>query len=336
MMDRYQVIGALGSPYSMKLRAIMRYRRLPFDWVHRSPDMGKRLANRLKVALVPILHIPKDDAYLVDSTPIAYELERRHSERSILPDDPGLAFLSHLIEDMADEWITKAMFLYRWEKPEDQEYSARWIIADSRPDFDGQAFEDAVQGILERQVGRMRLVGCTPENAPVIKASYWRALEALAPHVRINRYLFGSRPSLGDFGMFGQLKTLATDTSPMLEMRGKVPMVEHWLRQMDDVSGVEGEWIENVSDLPDATLELLRLAGEVYLPFLHANAAAANAGEDRFAVTLMGQPYAQAPFGYQVKCLDWLREELAGLDDEARARIRPVLEETGCWNLLTD
>ena len=87
--------------------------------------MGKRLANRLKVALVPILHIPKDDAYLVDSTPIAYELERRHSERSILPDDPGLAFLSHLIEDMADEWITKAMFLYRWEKPEDQEYSAR-------------------------------------------------------------------------------------------------------------------------------------------------------------------------------------------------------------------
>ena len=76
--------------------------------------------------------------------------------------------------------------------------------------------------------------------------------------------------------------------------------------------------------------------GEVYLPFLHANAAAANAGEDRFAVTLMGQPYAQAPFGYQVKCLDWLREELAGLDDEARARIRPVLEETGCWNLLTD
>ena len=67
------------------------------------------------------------------------------------------------------------------------------------------------------------------------------------------------------------------------------------------MSGVEGEWIENVSDLPDATLELLRLAGEVYLPFLHANAAAANAGEDRFAVTLMGQPYAQAPFGYQVK-----------------------------------
>ena len=66
------------------------------------------------------------------------------------------------------------------------------------------------------------------------------------------------------------------------------------------------------------------------------DAAAANAGEDRFAVTLMGQPYAQAPFGYQVKCLDWLREELAGLDDEARARIRPVLEETGCWNLLTD
>ncbi len=335
-MNRYRVIGALGSPYSMKLRAIMRYRRLPFDWVHRSPAIGNELANRLKVQLVPILHIPGEDDYLIDSTPIAYELERRHAERSILPDDPGLAFLAHLIEDMADEWITKAMFLYRWEKPVDQEYSARWIIADARPDLDGQAFEDAVQAILDRQVGRMALVGCTAENAPAIKSSYWRVLEALTPYVRIHRYLFGSRPSLADFGVFGQLKTLATDTSPMLEMREKVPMVEHWLRQVDDLSGVEGEWIKDVADLPEATLALLRLVGEFYLPFLHANAKAAADGAERFETTLAGMPYAQAPFGYQVKCLGWLREELAGLDEAARQRIRPVLEDTGCWALLVD
>jgi len=335
MTERYRVIGSLGSPYSMKLRALMRYRRLAHDWVFRSSENQAELADKIRVALVPILHIPSEDRYLIDSTPIAYELERRHKERSVLPPDPGLAFLCHLLEDMADEWATKAMFLYRWEKPEDQAYSARWIISDSRPDLEGQAFEDAVQAIQERQLGRMPLVGCTADNAPVIKGSYWQALDALNGYVRMNKFLFGSRPSLADFGWFGQLRTLATDTSPMLEMRQRVPMVEHWVRQMDDMSGNDGDWIESVADLPEATKTLLRLAGEVYMPFLLANAAAAAEGKDRFEVELMGRPYAQAPFGYQVKCLAWLRAGLAGLGNNARAAIRPALEESGCWEPLT-
>ena len=336
MINRYRVIGAIGSPYSMKLRAIMRYRRLPHDWVHRSPALEEELSGKSKVKLVPILHIPWEDRYMIDSTPIAYELERRHTERSILPPDPGLAFLCHLIEDMADEWGTKSMFLQRFATPEDQLYSAGWVIADFRPDLSGDAFEQAVLAFRDRQVSRMPLVGATPENAPVIMEAYWRVLRALAPYVRINKYLFGTRPSLADFGWFGMLKTQATDTTPMTEMRANVPMVEHWVRQVDDLSGVDGDWISGVGELPEPTRELLRLVGEVYLPFLAANTEAANEGKDRFEIELLGKPYGQAPFPYQVKCLEWLREEFAGLSDEAREGIRPLLEQTGCWHVLAE
>ena len=54
-----------------------------------------------------------------------------------------------------------------------------------------------------------------------------------------------------------------------------------------------------------------------------------------FEIELLGKPYAQAPFGYQSKCLGWLREDLAGLSDDARSRIEPVLRDAGCWTALS-
>ena len=86
--------------------------------------------------------------------------------------------------------------------------------------------------------------------------------------------------------------------------------------------------------LPPVITELLRLAGELYLPFLQANAAAGHAGEKTFEASLLGKPYAQPVFGYQIKCLNWLREELAGLDGAPAERTRMALEETGCWAAL--
>jgi len=45
-------------------------------------------------------------------------------------------------------------------------------------------------------------------------------------------------------------------------------------------------------------------------------------------------PYALAPFKYQVKCLQQLREKFTALDAADRVALRPVLERTGCWQHL--
>ena len=328
--DRYVVVGQNGSPYSMKLRAVMRYRRLPFDWVLRTErNMGEFAA--VKPLLMPMIRFPGETKWRVDSTPIIDALEQRHpGQRSVIPDSSGRAFLAYLIEDFADEWLTKAMFHYRWTYDADIQYASFWIADDFFPDQKGDARAAAARRFAERQIERMPLVGCTPQNAPIIEATYTRSLDLLETHVGLHDHLFGSRPSIADFGLLGQLKTLATDPTPLAIMRERAQRTESWTRQLDDASGLEGEWYPDRVALPEATVGLLRLAAETYLPFLVANAAAIERGDEKFEVKLLGQTYVQAPFVYQRKCLAALRKRFAALNAAGLDEIGPLLEETGC------
>ena len=180
----------------------------------------------------------------------------------------------------------------------------------------------------------MVILGATAENKPLLEESYLRMLAAFEPHVGMTSYLFGSRPSLADFAWFGQLSEMATDPTPMRIMRANAPFTDHWVRRLDDASGVEGEWYPRERALGGMAEALLRIAGELYLPFLVANAEAFANGLERLEINVWGLPYALAPFKYQVKCLQQLRDKFAALDAESRAALRPVLERTRCWEHL--
>lgn len=331
-MSTYTIYGGLGSPYSMKMRAVLRYRRLPYIW--RQMEMGDdRVFKNVKAPVIPVIQYP-DGTWHNDSTPMIFELERAHHERSIVPDDAGCAFLAYLLEDFADEWGTKAMFHYRWYRERDQEQMSEWLAFDRLKGKGRQTILDAAAMFRARQVGRMALVGCTPANAATIEESARMILALFEAHVTEEKFLFGARPSLADFGWFGQLSQLAVDPTPQDLMRAEFPFTYRWLMNLDDASGVEGEWGDPFVPPPAAVTGLLKLAGEIYFPFLIANAEAVAKGAETFTVTLRGRPYSQGAFKYQTKCLAELRAAYAKLVAATKLRIDPILAEAGCLAAL--
>ena len=330
--NSYRIIGGLGSPYSMKMRAILRYRRLPHVWIQ-SDARNDEERRRVKVPIIPVIQYP-DGTYHNDSTPMIHDLERVHPERSIVPPDPADAFLAAVLEDMADEWGTKFMFFHRWFLARDQKQMSEWLAFDR---FGGAGLETILgfaRMFRDRQVGRMALVGCTAENQPIIDATLARVLAILETQVVAAPWWFGSRPSLAEFGWYGQLSQLIVDPTPNDLMRATAPFTTRWIMQMDDTSGVDGQWRDD-APLAPAVRGLLQLAGEVYFPFLIANQEAAARGAETFSFTALGLTYAQGVFKYQVKCLESLRAAYQVLPRDARARVEPLLADTGCLAPLT-
>jgi glutathione S-transferase len=329
---RYRLIGSTASPYALKLRALMRYRRIPFDWVIMTKALRKQ-TEHLRPNLIPVLQYP-DGTFRGESTALAYDLEVRHMERSVIPDDKAVAFVCDLLEDLADEWAVKPLFLYRWWDPEDQGYVSRWAGEEWSVSDAATGSAEEIEEFRRRQISRMVILGATAENRPLLEESYRRILAAFEPHIGMRNYLFGTRPSLADFAWFGQLSEMATDPTPMRIIRQQAPFTDHWIRRLDDASGVDGDWYPRAQAFGDFVERLLRIAGELYLPFLVANADAFGKSLERLEITAWGLPYALSPFKYQVKCLDQLRAKFAELDPQDRVALEPLLDRTGCLDHL--
>jgi glutathione S-transferase len=332
---RYRVIGGPGSPYSFKLRAVLRYRRIPHNWVvpPKFQDPEGELAKAAK-AMIPVMQLP-DGRYWADSTPMILALEQLHPElRSVLPPDPADRFLALLFEDIADEWLVFPMFDYRWAEPVDQEFCARRQMAGWFGAMPGPQFEETVTFFRNRQIKMLARAGDLSGNRPLWQDGYRRVLEAVELQIQHSRFFLGGRPSIGDFALYGQLSQLAIDPSPSAIMRRDAVRTYQWVQDLDDASGVEGEWRDPREPLGAGAVALLELAGDTYLPFLVANARAIAERSNPYQFNLNGKNYPNPTRSYKKRCLLWLKDALARVEGEPRERLKAILMRYGCWEPL--
>lgn len=337
---RLRILGIHGSPYSRKMLAALRYRRIPHSWIVRDSVEDHDLP-RAKVFLLPQVIEGEGDAATVrtDSTPILRDLDRRHPARRVRPADPVVALIDAILEDFADEWVTKAMFHYRWAFAPDIAQARQVLPRWSRPDRSDDEVQFGGAMFAERQIGRLSVVGSNATTAPVIEESYRRTLVLLSNHLADQRFLMGGRPGACDLAMYGQLTQLARfDPTPMAIAHEIAPRVVAWVDFVEDMSGLEPkdeDWTTRDRVAPTLR-ELLMEVGRVYVPFLLANAAAITAGAKSVECMIDGRPWTQQPFPYQAKCLGWLRDEYIALTEPDRRFAAALLAGTGCDALFAD
>jgi len=334
-----RLMGAPGSPYTRKMLAYLRYRRISYEFM-----LGDRVTDldlpRPKVELLPTFYLSNDEGEIeavVDSTPLIRRFEQAFPGREAVPSDPALAFINYLVEDYADEWLTKPMFHYRWYYDADIKKAGSILPLWHGLQMDTEQHQKFSSSVADRQISRLYVVGSNDVTASVIEASYRRFLEIMDDLIAHQTFVLGSRPSSADFGIYAQLTQLAKfDPTPMSICLRDAPRVYAWVDVVDDLSGQvceEDGWM-SVEVVSDVLRPLLSEIGRVYAPALIANANALQAGNKHMETTIDGKPWEQPTFPYQGRCLGWIREEYQKLAANDRAQVDYILAGTGCEELL--
>ena len=341
--------GVHGSPYTRKALAALRYCRIPYRFIIGQPGnpipVGYPHWQSLpvpKVGLLPTFYL-EDDAgevqAITDSTPILVRLDSLSADRSLYPPDPMIRFINYLLEDYADEWLTRCMFHYRWMFAADIDKAGAVLPLLRDTGLAPAQHKKMKQFISERQIERLYVVGSSEVTTPVIEDSYHRFLGLMDNHLQLHPFLMGNRPGSSDFGVYGQLTCLTHfDPTPTGIALAKSPRTYAWVERLEDLCGFEVEesgWLKRDS-IPDSILELLVEVARVHMPQMLANAHAIAAGEKHFETEIDGKTWQQPSFPYQAKCLRWTREAFGSLNDPDRESVKHLLSKVGLMPLIEE
>lgn len=285
------------SPYSDKIRALMRYKKIPF--VEHTENVEIRfgvLQARTGKTMVPVVITPEDEA-VNDSTAIAALLEERHPRPSTRWQDPSVDAVAMLLEDYADEWLVRIMLASRWYHEADAAQNSVLLAAAMTHATYGLDFQRAAKDFPSGIVSTVPKMGATPQNAEAWYAMVPRILDAMAGVLARSPFLTGSAPHLADFAFYGMWNQIRRDPTGHGWLAAGPEAVRAWLERLEAQckSGGSDEPGRPLQDL--SLLEpLIREAAETYFRMSAANARTVDAGtKDPVRVELAGGFRFEAP-----------------------------------------
>ncbi len=268
----YQFIAAPLSLYSGKARGYLRWKNIPYREVLSNRNVYESvILPRLGYGMVPVLITP-DDQTVQDTTDIIDYLEKHEDGPSVYPQGPVQKLAALIMELFGDEWLLIAAMHYRWAYNEDFAYQ----------EFGNTAFPELPKDeryalgkkAAEKFKGSLPFLGITPKTAPAIEKTYEEFLRAFDAHLAVHPFLFGTRPSIGDYGLLGPLYAHNyRDPASGAMMEKTAPRVADWARRAHAPQHpLTGDFIGN-DMVPETLVPILKMFAREQLPILQDSIA---------------------------------------------------------------
>ena len=265
----FHVFGATRSYFTRKVTGYLDHKGI--RWVlRRASSTPPDLVARGFPGGMPAVRTPEGEL-MWDSTAIVCHLERRFPEPAVLPADPILLFLCHLVDDFCDEWLYRPAVGTRWFVEENARHAGHELGCEMAVELPVTA--DQAHAMTAAFVQS----SCGPLGVTGDNIGAW-VDEVLRPWMRVlgahlespaTPYLLGARPSLADFAVFGGCSAhFAHDPACRRWMDADAPaLVRHTHRILEPFDCAFGDWLRS-DDLPDTLLAVLSEAGRHYLPWV--------------------------------------------------------------------
>jgi len=342
---RTTLFGAPLSLYSGKARSYLDWKgvdyveKLPVDPVFTSevlPAVGR--------SVIPVVRLG-DGTILQDTTVIIDHFEATEPGPSIYPQTPRQRLAALLLECFGDEWLVIPAMHYRWN------YNEEWVYGEfgkvARPDDPPSAQYEAGRKSGSKFRGLLPMLGINEATVPAIEASYESLLAELDAHFAAHDFLFGSRPSIGDYGLIGPLYAHNyRDPESGKIMKRLAPNVARWVERMVAPEPLSGEFYPD-DTIPETLIPVLRRMMGEHVPYLEkvaamlGNWAQDNHGEEvpralgfaDFTVEGVTGQRGALPFGLWMlqRALDYL----ASLEGQARADAEAMLRRFGAKAVIS-
>lgn len=262
----YCLIGSPASLFTGKARGYLRWKGVAFEEVLSTAEVYRdTIVPVVGWPVIPVLQTA-DGAAIQDTAEIIAYIEAHESGVPVVPAGAVQTLASLLLQLYGDEWLVIAAMHYRWH------YNAEWIYAEfGRTSAPGATPEE--QLAIGRNVGQrfssmVPALGIDETTIPGIEASYEAFLNDFSAHLAEHPFLFGTRPSLGDFALLGPLYAhLYRDPKSGELMRRIAPRVARWVTDCHEPAVIEGDYLAP-DEIPRTLLPILQRQAIEQIPFL--------------------------------------------------------------------
>jgi len=332
--------GSPASLFSGKARAFLDWKGV--DYTEITPNLEIRddvIVPTVGRMVIPVMQLP-DGTMLQDTSLIIDHYEAALGGPSVYPDTPRQRFAALLLECFGDEWLLIPAMHYRWN------YNEEWIYGEFgrsvAPDAPPEQQVAAGKMIGQNFRGFVPMLGINEATIPGIEASYEAFLADLDAHFAAHPFLFGTRPSIGDYGLIGPLYAhLYRDPASGEIMERLAPRVADWVRRMvNPKAPLSGEFLP-ADEVPLTVEPILRRMMAEHVPFLAETANllaewhAKNPGAElpravgMVPFTIEGVNGEGAARGFSLWMLQRALDYLDGLSADDRAACEGMLREVG-------